>query len=110
MSLAVPSEAVNLCRSNNAKLLLQLIQTEAAANSVIPQFKHRMICRARVPLLSVAAAYGSPECVVALLDRKAKVDAEDGIGVRFVLTVETDPLGLHCWAGGHSSGAARAGR
>ena len=72
-------EAALSCQKNNLATLQSLVPSRIKVNELVPQIKLNLLKveRKNVPLLCIAAASGSFDCVKYLVKSGANVDATD---------------------------------
>ena len=72
-------EAAFSCQKNNLATLQSLVPSHIKVNELVPQIKLNLLKveRKNVPLLCIAAASGSFDCVKYLVKSGANVDATD---------------------------------
>ena len=71
-------KAATSCQRNNVNTLQTLVPSHVNPSELIPQIKLNLLSRKNVPLICVAAAYGSLDCVKYLVKAGANIDANDG--------------------------------
>jgi hypothetical protein len=77
------SLAVSYIQQNNSLQLESLLQSVFSPNSIVPQFVYRRLTRFKVPLLCVAVAYDSYDCLILLAKHGASLDLKDGVSLVF---------------------------
>lgn len=71
------------CEQNATSSLSMLVPSVINASAVVPQYKYKNLCRAKVPLFSICVATKSIDCANYLIHHGANIEAEDGLGVYF---------------------------
>jgi ankyrin repeat protein len=73
-------KAAICCQRNNVATLQAIVPSLVSPNELVPQIKLNLLSRKNVPLLCVAAASGSLDCVVYLVKVGANINDSDSSG------------------------------
>lgn len=95
MSDDTVSKAVRYCQENLPAMLAPLLQSTLDPNLVVPQFRYKTLSRKNVPLISIAVAYDSVDCIQLLVKSKANIECEDGSGAKPIHWACTIPNRVH---------------
>ena len=79
------NNAAEYCEKNKATSLASLVPRQVPGNAVVENYKFKSLSRTKVPLLCIAIASHSLDCVKYLVKNGAEIEKPDGVPFIFFL-------------------------
>ena len=77
--------AAEYCEKNKATSLASLVPRQVPGNAVVENYNFKSLSSAKVPLLCIAVASHSLECVIYLVKNGAEIEKPDAVPFYFLI-------------------------